>query len=127
VKFPLFSFCRTHVLRSVGERSSNGTLYFDDSGFARVGVADPLEGSAEEAVAFFAGDYVNVQVGDALGDFDVGGDDGAVGVHRLFDGYRQALNRKKVWPHLGRGEIAEGFIVRLRHYKYVARQERVMV
>ena len=78
----------SHVSRH--QRSSNGPLGFDDSGFIWVGMADPLEGSAEEAVAFFAWNYVDVQVGDALRDFDVDRDERSV---------RQASQARIPAPH----------------------------
>ena len=109
-------------LRDCGAQGAQyGADFFGGFVFA----AGPEE--AFQAIAFFAGNYVDVKMGDALADAVIGGDEGSLRLHRQFDGGGEHFYSGEKRLEQGIGQLVDGLQMALGNHEAVSREQGAMV
>ncbi len=80
-----------------------------------------------QAITFISRDDVDVQVGDALADAVIDGDEGSFGFEGALDGGFQFLHGLKQRAHLGGRQIRQGGDVCRRDQQNMAGEERTVI
>src|SRR5260370_39033437 len=113
------------MLLNLGDGRAQGAQHAADLFGAFVFAAGPEE--AFQAIAFFAGDYVDVKMGDALADAVVGGDQGSLRLHSSLDGGGEHFYGGEKRRKQGIGQIVNGLQMGLGDNEAVSWGQGAMV
>src|SRR5229473_2852694 len=113
------------MLLNLRDRRAQRAQYGGNLLGAFVFAAGPEE--AFQAIAFFAGDYVDVEMGDALADAVVGGDKGSLRLHSSLDGGGEHFYGGEKRREEGIGQIVDGFQMGLGNHQAVSWEQGAMV
>src|SRR5216683_1335299 len=113
------------MLLNLRDRRAQRAQYVANLFGALVFAAGPEE--AFQAVAFFAGDYVDVKMGDALADAVVGGDQGSLRLHSSLDGGGEHFYCGEERSEKGIRQIVDGLQVAFGNHQAVSREQGAMI